>query len=307
MIKYRAFIKVAELGNISRAAKALGYSQPGVSHMLEALEEEIGVPLLIRGKKQMLLTDDGKRILECCRQIVHDHDVMLEISESMRGLSSGELRIASLNSMLVDLVPALVDRYASVYSNINIYLHEFFTTEEITDALKNGKVDVGFIPENVPDGFEFIHLLDDPVCIAANENHPFAKMKKVPVNALNGCNIIMPTPGWNDLVQQIHDTYGFSATTKYYIGSDTAGISMVEHDFGVYMISSLQKTLLPANCVAKEFKEGFYRPLGLCVRSLDYVKPSLQAFVESTKDYFTKLDPGSYLPPGSMKNGIVIY
>ena len=63
MIKYRAFIEVVETGSITKAAKKLGYSQPGISYMIDSLEKEIGFPLLIRGKYNVQLTKDGARIL----------------------------------------------------------------------------------------------------------------------------------------------------------------------------------------------------------------------------------------------------
>ena len=48
MIKHKAFIRVVELGSLTKAAKELGYSQPGISYMLNTLEEEMGFPLLRR-------------------------------------------------------------------------------------------------------------------------------------------------------------------------------------------------------------------------------------------------------------------
>ena len=42
MIKHKAFIRVVELGSLTKAAKELGYSQPGISYMLNTLEEEMG-------------------------------------------------------------------------------------------------------------------------------------------------------------------------------------------------------------------------------------------------------------------------
>ena len=53
MIKYYAFAKVVELKSISKAAAALGYSQPGLSHILNSFEKELGFPLLIKTKKQL--------------------------------------------------------------------------------------------------------------------------------------------------------------------------------------------------------------------------------------------------------------
>lgn len=307
MIKYRAFIKVAESGSISQAAKELGYSQPGVTHMIDALEAEIGVPLLIRSKRSIRITDDGVCILDHCRKILNEYDNMIESSESLRGLSSGVIKIASLSSMMVSLVPEIVDKYANAYPNIKIYLHEMLTTQEMHDALTGGKVDIAFMTGEVPHGFQFVHLIDDPLCIAVNKVHPYAVMDKIPAASLNNSNLIMPTPGWNDMVEQIHSIHGNNNHTKYYVGSDTAGLSMVERNFGLYVISALQKPLLPNNVTAKELKENYYRPLGYCIRTLNNMRPSVSEFVKLTNTHFSQLDHNIYPIAGSRENGIAVY
>lgn len=57
--RYEIFLKVAEVGNITRAAELLHYTQAGVSHSIAALEREAGVPLLIRGSNGVTLTENG--------------------------------------------------------------------------------------------------------------------------------------------------------------------------------------------------------------------------------------------------------
>ena len=77
LTKYRAFIKVVELGSLTKAAKQLGYSQPGISHMIDSLEAEMGFPLLIRNKDSIVPTESGKKILYYCHQIIKNEDSLL--------------------------------------------------------------------------------------------------------------------------------------------------------------------------------------------------------------------------------------
>lgn len=46
--KYEAFVRAIELGSLSKAAEQLGYTQSGISHMMQSLEDEVGFPLLVR-------------------------------------------------------------------------------------------------------------------------------------------------------------------------------------------------------------------------------------------------------------------
>ena len=61
--RYEIFLKVAELGNITRTAEALHYTQAGISHAISALEKEAGVTLLVRSSTGVSLTENGRRLL----------------------------------------------------------------------------------------------------------------------------------------------------------------------------------------------------------------------------------------------------
>ncbi|MDO4545729.1 MAG: LysR family transcriptional regulator [Bacillota bacterium] len=278
LINYLAFIKVCELGNITKAAKELGYSQPGVSHMLEALEEDMGFPLLIRNKSTITPTEDGKRILPYCYQIIKSDADMHQTADAINGLLDGKIRISSFNSMLVNFTPKVIREFTNIYSNIEISIQEG-AFSEIIDDLQNNVIDIGFISRFEEKGLEFLPLFDDPVCLIMSENHPFAAYDTVPIEALNGCDFIMSVPGWDDLVIMVQQKKRFSPNIKHYLASDTGAISMVAENLGVYILSKIQSSLLPDNVVIKEFSENVYRTLGIGIRSSGSLTPSLKKFI----------------------------
>ena len=57
--KYEAFVRAVELGSLSKAAEELGYTQSGISHMMQALENEVGFPLLVRSSSGIQLNAEG--------------------------------------------------------------------------------------------------------------------------------------------------------------------------------------------------------------------------------------------------------
>lgn len=282
MIKYRAFIKVIELGSITKAARTLGYSQPGISHMLDALEQEVGFPLLIRNKDRIIPTEDGKRILACCNQIIKDEDNLRDVVQSITGLVVGNLNIVALNSMLVSYVPNVTSTFLNAYSSIKVKLEEKPFSEAQT-ALINGNCDIAFISECKTKGIEFYHLFKDPICLLIPEGHPFASYDKVPVSALNGCDFIMPLPGWDDPVHMITQKYNITPNVKHYVASDTAGIALVNERQGVYVVSKLQAQIIPSHIIVKEFEEDIHRNMGYAVRSMRNITPALNEFIKTSK------------------------
>lgn len=66
--KYEAFIRAVELGSLSKAAEELGYTQSGISHMMQSLEEEVGFPLLVRTSSGILPNAEGETLLPAIRR-----------------------------------------------------------------------------------------------------------------------------------------------------------------------------------------------------------------------------------------------
>ena len=69
--RYRAFVRTAELHSLTRAAEDLNYTQSNISHMIQALEKEYGFQLLERSKSGVSLTENGSRLLDTMRGIIH--------------------------------------------------------------------------------------------------------------------------------------------------------------------------------------------------------------------------------------------
>ncbi len=68
--KYEAFVKSAELGSLTEAAKEMDCTQSAVSHMINSLEKEFGLTLLMRGRSGASLSKDGKKLYELVRELL---------------------------------------------------------------------------------------------------------------------------------------------------------------------------------------------------------------------------------------------
>lgn len=298
MIKYRAFIEVVELGSITKAAKSLGYSQPGISYMIDSLEKEIGFPLLVRSKDNVQPTKDGERILYHCRQIVNAEDDLQETAKAINGLMEGTIYVASQNSMLVNIVPRIISRFAKSFSGITVNLEEL-PFDAFAPSLQSGDIDMGFMSEAKLKGFEFHPLFKDPLCLVMHKEHPFARYKKVPASALNGCDFIMPIAGWDDTVKMVSEKYPFKANIKYEVASDTAAIALTAENQGVYILSGLQTSLLPKDVVFRPFEEEYFRVMGYMVKTVKNATPALSEFINTTEHVvkeFVKREKGLLLP-----------
>ena len=76
--KYQMFLKTAACGNFSKAAQALNFTQSGVSHAVQSLEDELGVTLLSRNRGGVVLTADGRALLPKIERLCAAHRALMQ-------------------------------------------------------------------------------------------------------------------------------------------------------------------------------------------------------------------------------------
>lgn len=281
--RYRAFIQVVESGSLTGAAKQLGYSQPGISHMIDSLETEVGFPLLIRNKDRIIPTENGKKVLYFCYQIIKNENYLQETVSSIHGILAGDIKVGSYNSMLTGFVPRVIQNFSQVYSNIVFHLREV-ENGAFPNYLTQGTIDLAFMGGSIPKGFSFVPLFQDCACVIMRKDHPFTAYERIAPTQLNGCDFIMPAAGFDDVINTVLEKIPFSPNIKYYVASDVAALSMVSLGLGISVISNLQTGLLPKNVVAKPFDGSYGRRLGIAVKSLKHIPPAVKEFIRISKE-----------------------
>ena len=281
--KYKAFVKVAELGSLTKAAAALEYSQPGISHMINSLEQEFGFSLLNRNRDSCTLTENGKTVLYYCSQIVKNEDDLTSMVQSLNGLMSGTIRIGATASMMIDYVPKAVKAFSAIYPAIKIDLFEGLQ-DNILTGLQNGVYDVAFHAAPSLKSFDFVPLFNDPVCLILPPGHPLCAYDRVPVRRLSGLDFIMPINAYSDNCDIVTRKHKLNLNIKYETASDLAALGLVECGLGVSLISAETAKYMHCEIVKKEFDEDFHREMGVSVPSLKHTTPAVRAFIESLKD-----------------------
>ncbi|NCC68687.1 MAG: LysR family transcriptional regulator, partial [Clostridia bacterium] len=120
--KYEAFVRVVELGSLTKAAEAIGVTQSAVSHMINSLEAEFGFSLLRRGRSGAFLTTEGERVIPAVRGILNHSEQLSQIVASIRGVETGTVRIGAFTSVAVHWLPGMIKAFQRDYPNVEIRL-----------------------------------------------------------------------------------------------------------------------------------------------------------------------------------------
>ncbi len=172
--KVETFICAAESSSLSDAAKLLHLSQPGVSHQIKLLEQELGVQLFTRSNIGLHLTEAGQLLLPWARHLLHDMDDLKEMMASLQEAAVGELNIVCSTSIGKYVLPQLATRFCLMYPKVKIHLLSC-SPETIALNLLAGIAQLGVVSAEVNDkGLESQEFFRDSIGLIVPVNHPWA-------------------------------------------------------------------------------------------------------------------------------------
>ena len=175
----RYFIAVAEELSFTRAAVRLHISQPPLSQQIKSLEQDLGVTLLARNKRNVALTEPGRVFLEQAREILARAEVARHDVIAASAGSSGTLRLAyTVSVSFHHALPRTLLRFGRMAPNVRLQLSEMYTEVQY-EALLAGRIDVGFVreqPAHPQDAARLtLRTLDrEPLLLALPSGHSLA-------------------------------------------------------------------------------------------------------------------------------------
>lgn len=140
----RSFLRVAEIGNLTRAAESLGISQPTLSRIVHGLEEETGVKLLERTRRGVRLSDAGRHLADRLPAFISGIEQAVAEIQSADLEPSGEIRVGIPHSMARTVAVPLVSWFVERFARSNIML-QLGVSHELEQALAFGQIDIAIL------------------------------------------------------------------------------------------------------------------------------------------------------------------
>lgn len=260
--KYEAFLKTVELGSLTKAAEALGYTQSGMTYILNSLEDEFGLTLLKRDRSGVQLTSDGYELLPCVEALCESWRRVSEKRDELKGMASGHLRIGTFTSVSTHWLPGVIHAFRQTYPNITFeLLHGDYS--EIQDWLLRGRVDLGFTQLPLKQGLTSLHLKSDDLLAVLPEGHPLAERESIPLDELLKEPFIMYAENTPGGIRVMLNARPVKPNTQFVVEDDHAIIAMVEGGLGVSVLSDLVLQRTPFRVVKRPLDPPMKRDIVL--------------------------------------------
>ena len=285
--KYEAFVRAVELGSLSKASEELGYTQSGISHMMQSLEDEVGFPLMVRTSAGIVPNNEGEMLLPIIRQLLSTNESLEQYIAKIKGADTGRIRIAAFPSVATYWLPHIIRRFLQDFPDVDIQLYED-TAESIENIMAGRKADMCLYTGGLRQPFEWYPLWRDQVLALVPPDHPLTERDSVSVADLRTEQIIMPTAGYEYAVDNILSQLKqprISLTST----NDFAMISMVVEGLGIAIMPELILRNYRNDAVAIPLDPPQYRTIGMGIPQVKTASPVTRNFMKYVQDYVRDL------------------
>ncbi len=257
--KYKALLTAVDMGSFSAAADKLGYTQSGLTHMMNSLEAELGFSLLQRGHFGIKLTPEGRRIFPYIRQLVMCEDALMNEVDLVKSYGDNVIRIGAFASVAVGWLPLIVKKLSEEFPDVTVNV-QTGTVAELYGGLDEGRYDICFGSKNPKYNFKWVTLSHDPFFAILPNDYPMSS-NTFPIESFNGTKFLMPGLGFDDDICAVFDEHNVKPFITATYVDDPAILSMVEHGQGISMLSELIVSNTPSPVKKVPIVPEVYRTL----------------------------------------------
>lgn len=288
------FVKLADLRHFSKAADACFVSQPTLSTQIKKLEEELGVQLVERSPKMIMLTPVGQEIAARARLVLRDIEQIRTVARRSSNPAEGSLRLGLFPTLAPYYLPHVVPGIRRQYPSLRLQLAEE-KTEEVLRMLRQGQLDAALLALPVAgEGMEMEILFEEPFVLALPAGHPLVELPEVTMADLEGAELLLLEEGHclRDHALEVcalahaHERVDFHATSMETLRQ------MVAADVGITLMPLLAVKPPIAetdNVVIRRFAPPApTRTIAMVWRS----SSALSDFLRELSDTFRRLPPG---------------
>jgi LysR family transcriptional regulator, hydrogen peroxide-inducible genes activator len=192
---FEYLIALSEHHHFGKAAEACFVSQPALSMQIQRLEASLGVKLLERNNKSVLLTDVGFAITERAKQILVQINEIRDLAKLNKDPYSGALTLGVIPTLGPYLLPLILPALSKKFPNIHFYLVEE-QTAVLIQKLKMGSLDAALMAHPIEESsFSCADLFAEEFLVAVANKHRLAQQKTIGASDLERQNLLLLEEG----------------------------------------------------------------------------------------------------------------
>ena len=281
--KYEALVTSVTEGSFTRAAEKLGNTQSGLTHMMNALESEVGFRMLERGHFGIRLTPDGQRIMPLIQNMLHAAEQLDAEIRAINKRTNETVHIGAYASIATHWLPPILDRFRRECPSVQVNVHDD-SRELLFSNVLSGRFDLAFTSEPKGEPVNWIPLREDPLLALLPKSTYDEHYSKFAVEDFDGVQFLMPSFGNDADILAVLENHGVHAVIQNTSTSNQALISMVAHGLGMSILSELTIRGYEQSITALPLSPAYARTLGIITSKGAIVKPAVAQLIDCAKE-----------------------
>lgn len=268
----RYLCAVAQTHHFGHAAKNCHVSQSTLSAGIQELEDILGIVLIERSNKGVLLTTLGIEIVQRSQNILTETRNLVALCEASKEPLSSKMRLGVIPTIAPFVLAKLLNRLRKEYPNFHLFIREDLS-DRLIDGLQNGDLDLLLLALPYPaDNVETLHLFYDQFLLAYPKNHQIASKDPLHTKNLKGQQLLLLEDGHclRDHAMQACKLKNSDVTIPFQGTSLNTIVQMVANGIGITLLPKMAleaKILLGTTVDTRAFQEKHvHRSIGLMWR-----------------------------------------
>lgn len=279
--RYEAFVAAVDAGSMSGAAKQLGYTPSGIIRLVNALEGELGFPVLVRRSTGVEATAEGARMLPIFREMTRLDEQARQTSARIRGLAEGELTIGCLSTLSSYWLPPVIKRYRERFPNVRVNVVGGSNARQF-ELLDEGAIDC-CLCHGPAERHEWVFLGRQEIVVWAQRGSQLTRHGEVLLAELDGAPFIMTNPDDDSLFQELMYSRGIEPDIKFTTSGWSTTYAMVEAGLGASVCADGIAERLAGGVIALPLSPERYLDFGIALPG--GTSPAVEEFVELAKQF----------------------
>ena len=200
--KYQVLCQAVSRKSFTEAAKVLHHSQSAVSQAVKAVEQEVGLTLVLRKKDDIELTSDGKKVYPYIQNICDAEMALAHKTFEMEQLQGSIVRIGTFPTVSREALPTLMKQFKAEHPSVRFVLYQGEYTS-IASMLQSGKVEIGFSHLGFCEEFEAVSLFRDPLAAVLPPEHSLAKQSEITLEQFSTEPLIILDEGKRSVIKDV--------------------------------------------------------------------------------------------------------
>ena len=187
----RYVVAVAQTQHFSKAAEACHVSQPSLSIAIRKLEEELGITIFQRGKRQVEITPEGESVVQQAQKVIEEAEKLSYLKSVQKSPLEGILKVGAIFTVGPYLYPSLIPYMRKHYPAMPLHIDEDYT-ENLRKKLLTAEIDIAVLALPFSDpAVETMEVYDEDFMPLFYEGHPFAEMSEIGVEDIPNKDLLM--------------------------------------------------------------------------------------------------------------------